>query len=219
MWINEISKVDLSKNKYSQSGEELILKFIFENIGTTNNYLIDFGAGDGKYLSNSQLLLESGWLGLRMDGDNKGNEEVKKEFITPENIVSLFEKYSVPGEFDLLSIDLDSCDFQLLQAILAVYGPRLICAEYNPAFEPNESKYLKYEPGYTWDGTTKYGFSLLAGKKLVESFGYTLIYNQKFLNLFFLRNDALPFEELNIEIPNERKIFHPFNSTAEWIEY
>lgn len=223
MWINEMEKVDLSKNKYSQSGEEILLKFIFDNLGTTNKYLVDFGAGDGKYLSNSLALLESGWKGLRMDGDNKGNQDVKQEFITPDNILKLFSKYDVPSEFDLLSIDLDSCDFQLLQQIFSgMYRPRVVCAEYNPAFYPDESKYLKYQEGYTWDGTTKYGFSLLAGKKLMDSFGYTLIYNQRFLNLFFIRNDAIfpaGISYMHFNVPNERKIFHPFNAAAEWIDY
>lgn len=223
MWIKKLNEADLSANKYSQSGEEVILQMIFQHIGTTNKYLVDFGAGDGKYLSNSLALLESGWTGLRMDGDNKGNEDVKKEFITPENICELFIKYGVPSEFDLLSIDLDSCDFQLLQQIFfGLWRPRVICAEYNPAFEPHESKFLKYEPGYTWDGTTKYGFSFQAGRKLMNGFGYTLIYNQKFLNLFFVRNDAiLPhgISYMHFEVPNERRIFHPINPKAEWMDY
>lgn len=221
-WIKQIPHLDLSKNKFSQSGEEIVIKYIFDNIGTTDKYLVDFGAGDGKYLSNSLALLESGWTALRMDGDNKGNPDVKQEFISPENILELFKKYEVPHMFDFLSIDLDSCDFQLLQRILTYYIPRVICCEYNPAFEPHESKFLKYEKGYQWDETTKYGFSLLAGRKLMNSHGYSLIHNHKFLNLFFIHNAVLAQNGLpaqNIEVPNQKHIFHRFNPNAIWIDY
>lgn len=217
-WIEEIKTLDLSKNKYSQTGEEIILQHIFSKIGTTNQYLVDFGAGDGFTLSNSALLLENGWNGLRMDGNNRGNQTVKQEFITPANIDRLFEKYNVPNQFDLLSIDMDSCDFEVLHNILAYeYRPRIVCAEYNPAFAPGESKRLKYEEGYMWDETTKYGFSLAAGKKLMDRLNYSLFYNQSFLNLFFINNDV--FGKLDITVPDQKMIFHPVSQNAEWVTF
>tara|TARA_Y100001935_G_C17281180_1_gene497571 strand:- start:1118 stop:1249 length:132 start_codon:yes stop_codon:yes gene_type:complete len=43
-----------------------------------------------------------------MDGGNENDAiNLKKEFITAENINELFEKYNVPESFDLLSIDID----------------------------------------------------------------------------------------------------------------
>ena len=217
-WIEEIKTLDLSKNKYSQTGEEVILQHIFSKIGTTNRYLVDFGAGDGFTLSNSALLLENGWTGLRMDGNNRGNKTVNREFIMPGNICDLFEKYKVPEQFDLLSIDMDSCDFLVLSFILKYcYRPRIVCAEYNPAFNPGESKYLKYEHGYMWDGTTKYGFSLNAGRRLMDHYGYSLFYNQRFLNLFFIDNDL--FGKLDIDVPDQKMIFHPVSQNAEWVNY
>lgn len=217
-WIEEIKTLDLSKKKYSQTGEEIILQHIFKKIGTTNQYLVDFGAGDGFTLSNSALLLENGWTGLRMDGNNRGNQTVKREFITPFNIVDLFEKYEVPHEFDFLSIDMDSCDFQVLNQILInQYRPRIVCAEYNPAFNVGESKYLKYEEGYMWDETTKYGFSLNAGRRLMDSHGYSLFYNQNFLNLFFIDNNL--FGKLDIAVPDQKMIFHPVSQNAEWVTF
>ena len=44
---------NLNKNpfkKYSQYGEEGIIIEIFKNIGTTNKFLVDFGAGDGIHI-------------------------------------------------------------------------------------------------------------------------------------------------------------------------
>lgn len=217
-WILKLPTLDYSKKGVSQSGENIVIDTIFKNIGTIDKYLVDFGAGDGVTLSNTAHLIKDNWRGLRMDADNGGNEAVMKEFINPANIIELFQKYKVPFNFDFLSIDLDSCDFQLLQAILPTYKPRVICAEYNPYFAPDESKYLQYREDYVWDGTTRYGFSLCAGKRLMALHDYSIIYNHKFLNLFFIRNDVLG-EAIEVPVMNEKKLFHAVSKNAVWLDY
>ena len=49
-----------------------------------------------------------------------------KEFVTAENINRIFEKYSVPFQFDLLSIDIDYNDFYLWNALDAKYTPFVV---------------------------------------------------------------------------------------------
>ena len=50
----------------------------------------------------------------------------------PSNIVQLFQNFSVKMEFDLLSVDTDSYDWFMIEAILeAGYRPRVICTEIN----------------------------------------------------------------------------------------
>ena len=65
---------------------------------------------------------------LLMDGDNENPEiNLKKVMFWPDNIVQLFEKYEVRREFDLLSVDMDSYDWWILEKILeAGYRPRVI---------------------------------------------------------------------------------------------
>ncbi|KAK3582500.1 hypothetical protein CHS0354_024047 [Potamilus streckersoni] len=125
-----------------------------------------------------------------MDGNGDG-EIIKKEFITAENINSLFNKYNVPKEFDLLSIDIDSTDYWIWKAIEG-YIPRVVIIEYNASFPPTESKVVKYDPNLLWDNSNYFGASLLAYEKLGKEKGYTLIACDKTgTNAFFIRSELI----------------------------
>ena len=51
------------------------------------------------------------------------------------NIVALLEKYGVPKHLDYVSIDVDSTDIWLVEALLrSSYRPRIISAEFNPNY-------------------------------------------------------------------------------------
>ena len=45
-----------SKNVYSQNGEDGINKFLFEYLDITEGYMLEIGAWDGFYLSNTANL-------------------------------------------------------------------------------------------------------------------------------------------------------------------
>jgi len=71
-------KEAMKTNQYSQHGEEVVLQKIFDHIGTTNKFFVDYGAGDGYNLSNTRHFLNNGWTGLMMDGFHE-SKDVKKE--------------------------------------------------------------------------------------------------------------------------------------------
>ena len=196
--------------KYSQTGEEGVLLYLFDKLGTTNKYLVDFGAGDGTSLSNSKLLLDDyGWTGLRMDG--KGTNDVKKEFITRENILGLFEKYDVPREFDLLSIDLDGNDYWILKEILTSYKPLVICAEMNGCCPVGVSQAIKYNAGHKYGGKSYYGASFEAIKRLCVD--YIVVHNQLDLNVFLVHKDLVEGESI---VGHTCPMYHHFQA-GEWI--
>lgn len=202
-------KEAMKTNQYSQHGEEVVLQKIFDHIGTTNKFFVDYGAGDGYNLSNTRHFLNNGWTGLMMDGFHE-SKEVKKEMITPLNILQLLDKYKVPEEFDLLSQDLDSCDHFILGMLLSFYKPRVVICEFNPALSGNT--YLKYEEGYVWDGTDKYGFSFEHAKTNLL-YKYSLVYNNG-CNLIFIHKDIV---DIDLGITHEVKRVHPHNPKAQWI--
>ena len=183
---------------FSQNGEDGIIVRLFDLIGTTNKYFVEFGVENG-WECNTRFIREYlGWNGLMMDGTfSNPLLHLQKEFITAENINDLFEKHHVPEEFDLLSIDLDFNDFYIWLSLSEKYKPRVVIAEYNGTHLWNEDKVVVYNPFYMWDYTNYCGASLQALYNLGVFKGYHLIYaEKKGVNAFFIRDDvynSLPF--------------------------
>ena len=177
------------KKIYSQNNEDGIIEYIFSVIGTTNKFFVEFGVGNGTECNTKYLLEKKGWNGLMMDGKENKNSLIKKEFITAENIEKLFEKHNVPKFFDLLSIDIDGNDYYVWKAIKNYY-PRVVIMEYNSSYPPTESKSIKYEPKFKWDGTNYVGASLLSLVKLARQKGYSLLgCENNGVNAFFVKDD------------------------------
>jgi FkbM family methyltransferase len=179
------------KKIYSQNKEDGITLEIIKRLGIKEGYYVEFGTQNGDECNTRILREHYGWKGLLMDG-SYCNESInlKKEFITRENIQSLFKKYSVPSEFNLLSIDIDFNDFYVLHKILEKYSIDIIILEYNAYFEPTEDAIIKYSPLEGWDGLTNYfSASLLSFQKLLNKYNYNLVYTEtKGVNAFFVKN-------------------------------
>lgn len=180
----------------SQNGEDGVLQKIFEVIGTTNKYYVDFGAGNGHYASNVKYLKEAcGWNGLLLEGLRTAGDpsiNLHSAFITAENVCDIFKQHNVPKEFDLISIDIDGNDFYVWRELSKGYRPRVVVIEFNRCFDANEDKVMAYDAGYQWDGTEYYGSSIRALCNLGRSLGYSLVYQESAgVNLFFIRDDVL----------------------------
>ena len=68
--------------------------------------LSQFGVESGAECNTRLLRERGGWGGLLMDGGFDAPAiGLHRAFVTPANINPLLDKYSVPAEFDLLSID------------------------------------------------------------------------------------------------------------------
>lgn len=178
---------------YSQNGESKILFKLFNQIGTTNKFFVDLGAGDGYHLSNTQMFKTLGWDGLQIDIDNKGNKEVNRHLITKENILSLLTKtYDVPIFFDLLSIDLDGNDFHILNEILMLLAPSVIVLEVNSQLGLDKSITMPYNPNHMWDGTNAYGMSYKAAFKLLKEHHYIIYDIVNNTNIIATRKKVTP---------------------------
>lgn len=176
---------------YSENGEDGILEYIFSIIGTTNKFFVEFGADNGKVCNTRYFREKKGWNGLLMDPRDDNPSFIKKEFVTAENVNDLFEKYGVPQNFDLLSIDVNGNDYHIWKAIQN-YTPRVVVIEYNSQIPPNESRVIEYDSNFVWDGTDYFGASLLALVKLGKSKGYTLVgCDNNGVNAFFIKDEFL----------------------------
>ncbi len=189
--------VDLSKferSVFSQQGEDGVIEKILSVVGVGSKYCVEFGGYDGVTCSNARKLMAyEDWKGVMFDGGYQNLAlSLHKEFITEENINSVFEKYGVPSDLDLLSIDIDFNDFHVWKALSQEYRPRLVVIEFNATFLPHEDRVVPYSAYYAGDGTNYFGASILAMFRLARSKGYSLVYvENRGVNLFFVRDDLL----------------------------
>jgi len=198
---------------FSQGNQDRILHSLFgpHHLGATNKFYVEFGFNQDSYDirtsgPNTQRMHTHGWTGLLMDGSHENvTINLRKEFITRENVASLFNKYGVPTEPDYVSVDIDSCDLWVFLGIVeSEFRPRVFTVEYN-AFWPLEKSVTngcKTADGtlYKWHGDNMHGASLGALNKAANANGYSVVYVTKKLDAFFVRNDLIcPGTEVPIE--------------------
>lgn len=187
------------RNVYSQFGEDGLHEEVLRRIGEVtplNRWCVEFGAWDGVYLSNTcNLIRNHGYRAVLIEGDaNKhaslcqnlpGDEIVKIcRFVTFEGDSTLDRILAgtpIPADFDFLSIDIDGCDYYILES-LQQYRPKLICIEFNPTI-PNEVHYVQPR-----DFVIKQGCSPLSILKLAERMGYVLVATT-LCNLILVRSE------------------------------
>jgi hypothetical protein len=188
---------------YSQGDEDGILAEIFRRIGVTDRRFIEFGCGDGLENNTSYLALQ-GWQGLWIDSLEHNESAIRKRwaealasgqltlqraFITATNINDLISANGFSGEIDLLSVDIDSNDYHVWEAI-SVVQPRVVCVEYNAKYPPPFRWVMPRDDSYVWDGTDRMGASLSALADLGERKGLALVGCDIIgTNAFFVRHD------------------------------
>jgi len=218
---------------FSQGGEDGIIEEIFNRIGASNRYFVEFGVGNGSESNTTYLLLKD-WRGLWIESGEKnvasirkaygsllagGQLQVRQDFVTAEDIEDIFKEASVPETYDLLSIDIDRNDYWVWQAIQR-YQPRVVVIEYNAVLPAHLEWIVKYEARTSWDGSSHQGASLKSLELLGARKGYRLV-GCSFTggNAFFVKEElvgdkfAEPFTaEHHYEPPRyfiARKLGHP----------
>lgn len=188
---------------FSQNGEDGILEEIFNRIGTTNKFFVEFGIEDGTENNCRYLLEKKGWKGLWIEGSPEHVETAKKhfssypiqienQFITVDNINSIIESAGAPVAFDFLTVDIDGNDFYVWEKILSQYKPRVCCVEYNASVPAETSWIMPYNPQHMYQGNRNYGASLRALTELAHEKGYCLVgCDEKGVNSFFVRKDLI----------------------------
>jgi hypothetical protein len=65
----------------SQNGEDGIIERIFEIVGATNRWCVEFGAWDGKVHRNTwNLIANNGWTGVLIEGERDRFEDLKRSY-------------------------------------------------------------------------------------------------------------------------------------------
>lgn len=181
-------EIDISKNIYSQKGEELIIENIFNDLKINKGFCVEFGAYDGTIVSNTKKLRNNGWNACLVDCDFF-SPEVDVYRLNKNNINQYFTSKSVPKFFDLLSVDVDGIDIFLIDEMLKIFSPKVIITEFNRYFEKGISMSVKYDDNFAWEGgTVYYGSSYTAFEKMFHKHNYKIGIVQE-QNIFAFRED------------------------------
>ncbi len=134
------------KNIYSQNGEDGVLKEILQRLQISAGSFVEFGAWDGKHLSNTYHLLELGWKGVYIEGDQDKFQILEKNMKMFSQQVELIHTYVEPDgkntldnllnstriqkTFEVLSIDIDSYDWEIWRSFRNFF-PTVVIIEIN----------------------------------------------------------------------------------------
>lgn len=96
------SENSFQKKSYSQSGEDLIVKFIFDCLGITKPSYLDIGAHHPYFISNTALFYEKGSRGINIEPDPVLFSEFLKERKSDVNLnIGISD---IDGELDFFVI-------------------------------------------------------------------------------------------------------------------
>lgn len=143
---------------------------------------------------NSRVLREKlKWQGIMFDDmhrfDLLGHFN---ETITSKNVQKIFEKYSIPFEFGVLSESMHYADYWILEAILKKYKPKLVVHEVNQQGPEACVAIKKSKEFLPWDGSDYHGGSTCAFYCLAKQLDYTMVYCESTgTNCFWVRNDLV----------------------------
>jgi hypothetical protein len=230
---------------FSQFDEDGILLYIFSIIGTTNRLAIEIGADcSGDFLefpeSNiTNLIVNHDWQGLIVDASAKNIKKLTRFFkncrntsyhppalikalVDRQNINQLIKKSGLTGEIDLFSLDVDSNDYWLFQA-LEIIQPRVLVLEFNQFWQSKDAVTIPYQEdaaAFTklrTENTDYFGASLEAMTKLAKQKGYRLVALNSFgHNAFFVKANLgkkfLPTLQVK-----QTKTSYPESKKLEWV--
>lgn len=173
------------KNYTSQFGEDGILERALELLPALDRWCVEFGAWDGKYLSNTYSLIEKHeYSGVMIEADPEKFVELNQTYASRTNIITLnklvefagknsldnlLSAHPIPKNFDVLSMDIDGNDYHVWDS-LKNYRPKIVVIEYNPTI-PNEVDFVQPK-----DMRVSQGSSLAALYRLARAKGYRLIH-------------------------------------------
>ena len=197
------------KNKYSQNGEDGIIGELLKRLDIKDGWVCEFGAWDGKHLSNTFLLIESGFRGVFIEGDPQKFKDLEKtvtqfsqiipinsyvDYNDSENSLdNLLNRTEISKDFDVLSIDIDSCDYQVWKS-LKNYNPKIVIVEINSSIHTTNTLHIHEEGKYQGTGfRPMFDLGYEKGYKFVLHTG----------NMIFVREDLFDKIGISYEDPLE----------------
>lgn len=201
--------LNYKKNIHSQNGEDGVLIEIFRRLNVTPSWVCEFGAWDGKHLSNTFHWVQKGANAVFIEADSERMKDLQKtceEYPTILPIHSMVEaegensldnilmNTNIPSDFDILSIDIDSYDYQVWKGFHN-YKPKVVVIEINSGVQPTDEHHIHDEQHQ--------GTGFLPMLRLGMQKSYSLVAHTG--NLIFVHNDWVG--KLNLSNVNNSSLF------------
>lgn len=216
------------KNVTSQNGEDGILEKIFEII-KGDKCCVEFGAWDGKILSNTwNLITNKGWSGVFIEADKKrfrnllrtykDNERVVclnkfVEFSGINSIDNILSKTTLSKSFDLLSIDIDGNDYHIWDS-MKILKPKVVIIEFNPSI-PNDLEFIQPKNMKVNQGSSLLSLTTLGKRKNYELVAVTevnaIFVNKQYFKLFGIESNSL--SSMHVDKKYYTRIFQLYDGT------
>lgn len=196
---------DASFDIFTYHGEDGIISFILQKLGSVPKTFVDIGAGDCIKSNCAALATHFGWNGIFIDKDEKQlaigksfYKNIVKQgseilFINQEvnnrNVNNIISASGMKGKIGLLSIDIDGNDYWIWKTI-AIIEPEVVVIEAKVEFG-FRNVIVPYGPQNHHSADKKYnGASVESLRLLGEKMGYKLVgSNKQGYNLFFVRQN------------------------------
>jgi hypothetical protein len=196
-------------NIFSQNGEDGVINYLLNLFNIKDGQFCEFGAWDGKYLSNTfNLLQNKNWSGVYIEADeekfkdlvNTKNQfpdklEIFQSLVLPDGentLDKILSKTSLKQDFELLSIDIDGLDYLIWESFKN-YKPKLVIIESQAGLKPGDLTKPSFP--YTLDYTTGASFTSLCNLGIEKGY-YPLV---AFGNMFFGEIEFLKSNNYQLE--------------------
>jgi hypothetical protein len=192
----ERAKQRLRRSGFSNFDEERMLaEYVARLVPEGARFAADVGAGDGIRGSNTYALFLRGWRGVGFEGDGRRARrlarayrslegvEARHALVTPANVVGLLREHAIPEDFGVLSLDIDSYDYWVLDAVLRQFRPRVVVTEINEKIPPPVRFVVRYDPHFRLQYHF-FGYSVASLEELCARHSYALLaleYNNAFV--------------------------------------
>jgi len=187
----------IRRSGFSNFGEEQILEALIAELLPEDHsrFAVDIGAGDGVRGSNTYALFRRGWHGLGIEGDERRARRLARAYrnfleveslhalAMPSNVIELLREHGVPHDFGVLSLDIDSYDYFVLDSVLRGFRPRVVVTEINEKIPPPVRFVVRYNPDFRLQHHF-FGYSIASLEELCERHSYALLaleYNNAFI--------------------------------------
>lgn len=215
--LKDIQRKILFNSSGPYSDDQWISEKIIKNkFKKKKGLYLDIGAQDGVTGSQTLFLAKQGWKGVLIECDPYWVRVLRSYYevfgdrvsivdkqVNPQNIIGLIQSKIGLDDIDFLSIDIDSFDYHVLDAVLKEYKPKIICTEINELFPPPIKFTVLPKAKTLWRGDAFQGYSLQLGLQMAEKYGYKV--SELHFNNLFLEKIENTTEAVNI---NAEKIYY-----------